>query len=170
MQPTTAILTAAASLLLTASGCCSPAASLDMPGEMMPARTDEVVAAAQARCGKEITGTIEWRNTVAWRDPSLGGARTGYCMWNGSCPIDAWVTTAKALIANDLVRYVLLPDGTPSSRRCAWPDGDLADTAYCTALAHEIGHWCLQSEDEAAVEAWGQEVMRVALTRERTED
>ena len=55
------------------------------------------------------------------------GDETGHCSWPAAgCPMDAWV-------------WNMDPNGVDARE---------------TAMAHEIGHWCLRSEDEGQVQAW----------------
>jgi len=66
--------------------------------------------------------------SIDWTSEGKGN-QIGECDWGGGCPLDAWVEIGQQA------------DGVP------WD-------ASRTALAHEIGHWCLASGDEARVAAW----------------
>jgi hypothetical protein len=137
----------ALALALLAAGCGCPngdADSLDMPGETPPALTAEVVAVAQAHCDRPIVGTIEWR-------PAPDASHYGRCEWDGACPMAAWVALP-------------VRDDAPGGWSLAVPGYSCAAgeplslTAVCAALAHEIGHWCLDSSDETKVQAWADAV------------
>jgi hypothetical protein len=65
---------------------------------------------------------------IRWVDESLDGTHKGYCHWGG--------------------------DGCPMD---AWVVR-YGVSAQFSSLAHEIGHWCLLSEDEDAVEKWARSV------------
>lgn len=75
--------------------------------------------------------------TLTFTEKSLDGKHGGYCNWD-LCGMTAWV---------ERIYY-----GVPSK---PWP-------APYTLTAHEIGHYCLRSENETEVEAWALEVNREA--------
>lgn len=128
--------TSALAVLAAVTACCP-----DVPNDRLeivgtpPLNAEVVIAVAEERCGRPVVGRLEWL------DASRDGEHTGYCSWDGSgCPMEAWVVRRQV----------------PRETRCWTTPDDLAVT--CTMLAHEIGHWCLRSEDEAEVEAWAREV------------
>jgi hypothetical protein len=87
----------------------------------------------------------------------------GHCSWEaGGCPMDAWVADPRG--KREWTLPFPGPDGRPDTTLCA-AGGALHDSAICSAEAHEIGHWCLQSEDEDAVEAWALAVNLEAVRR-----
>ena len=148
-----------------AAGACAPCEETTVlvvdPGNApMPAYTDVVIEQAQVRCNRPIVGDIMWTP-----EPSDDGER-GHCSWDdGRCPMRAWVTTPFV----DENAF----NGLSDTSACE-PFGPLAGTAICTALAHEIGHWCLlvgtdglsaaeHDAGEVVVEAWATAVRRAAI-------
>ena len=67
---------------------------------------------------------------VTWHPDLLDRDSYGYCVWGYGCPISAWVV----------------------------PDPGTKGRASYSALAHEIGHWCLESGDENRIRRWACEV------------
>ncbi len=147
---------------LAAGGCadrtCPNATSdsLDITGEPMPPGTAEVIALAQARCDRPIVGVIEFVNV------SKDGKHLGMCAWGGGCPIDAWVVRSPPpgdLFDRPVAGWAPCVQASPGA-----PAGSAEGTAACTGLAHEIGHWCLQSADEVEVEAWAEQINEAAMS------
>lgn len=63
------------------------------------------------------------------------GEENGHCQWSArGCPMDAWVLR---------------------------PEGERPSAVY-SSMIHEIGHWCLWSSDEDAVNAWATPVIQAA--------
>jgi hypothetical protein len=120
---------------LLVAGCspCEPANELTFEGNAAP-RADVVLEVAQSHCNRPIVGVVRW--TTGERD-----GKFGHCSWAAhDCPMNAWVSTAWEA------------SGTAGGETVTW--WHTAKDATETVLAHEIGHWCLLSEDEAAVDDW----------------
>lgn len=114
--------------VLVLAAGCCPGADDLVMIGEMPPETDLVLAIAQEHCNRPIVGTL------TWTDPAPVGADRGYCSWEGGgCPMDAWVARP-------------------------YKDGFLALPAMSTAMAHEIGHWCLLSENQARADEWARDV------------
>jgi hypothetical protein len=120
-----------------AAGCgpCDKAYDLTFDGGPASPRADVVVQVAQAHCSRPIVGIVRW-TTGEDKDGKLG-----HCSWAAhDCPMDAWVSSAWEA------------SGTAGGVTVTW--WHTARDATETVLAHEIGHWCLLSEDEDAVNDW----------------
>ncbi len=100
-------------------------------GSEAPPRADEVIAASASICGRELRGEVTWTDELF----TCGDARAaGGCSTDGGCHLNATVY---------------------------WTNTKAMPTALSTALAHEIGHFCWETDDEARAEEFSDVVREI---------